>query len=245
MAEHGQGLLAGKRGLVMGVANNRSIAWGIARSARAHGARARLHLSGRRPEEAGRAAGRELGAHVVGHCDVTDAGHHRRGVRRGRPGLPRGHRLRRPLHRLLRQGRADRPLRRDARGQLHQVAPDLLLLVHGGGPARREDDAARRLAADADLLRRREVDAALQRHGRRQGGARSLRALPRGRSRPEEHPRQRDLGRPDQDAGGLGHRRLPLHPEVERVQLAAAPDGDDRARSARRRPISSPTWRAA
>jgi enoyl-[acyl-carrier protein] reductase I len=25
------------------------------------------------------------------------------------------------------------------------------------------------------------------------------------------------LGRPDQDAGRLGHRRLPLHPEVERV----------------------------
>ncbi len=32
------GLLAGKRGLVLGVANNRSIAWGIARSAAQHGA---------------------------------------------------------------------------------------------------------------------------------------------------------------------------------------------------------------
>ena len=29
------GILAGKRGLVMGVANNRSIAWGIAKAARA------------------------------------------------------------------------------------------------------------------------------------------------------------------------------------------------------------------
>src|ERR687886_202757 len=34
----GKGILSGKRGLVMGVANNRSIAWGIARAARAHGA---------------------------------------------------------------------------------------------------------------------------------------------------------------------------------------------------------------
>ena len=34
---------------------------------------------------------------------------------------------------------------------------------------------------------------------------------------PQEHPRQRDLGRADQDARGLGHRRFPLHPEVERV----------------------------
>jgi len=32
------GLLRGKRGLIMGLANNRSIAWGIAKAARAHGA---------------------------------------------------------------------------------------------------------------------------------------------------------------------------------------------------------------
>ena len=31
-------LMHGKRGLVMGVANNRSIAWGIAKAARTHGA---------------------------------------------------------------------------------------------------------------------------------------------------------------------------------------------------------------
>jgi enoyl-[acyl-carrier protein] reductase I len=33
-----QPLMAGKRGLVMGVANDRSIAWGIAAMAHAHGA---------------------------------------------------------------------------------------------------------------------------------------------------------------------------------------------------------------
>ena len=32
------GLMRGKRGLIMGVANNRSIAWGIAKAARAQGA---------------------------------------------------------------------------------------------------------------------------------------------------------------------------------------------------------------
>ena len=32
------GLMRGKRGLIMGVANNRSIAWGIARACRDHGA---------------------------------------------------------------------------------------------------------------------------------------------------------------------------------------------------------------
>jgi enoyl-[acyl-carrier protein] reductase I len=32
------GLLRGKRGLIMGLANNRSLAWGIAKAAHAHGA---------------------------------------------------------------------------------------------------------------------------------------------------------------------------------------------------------------
>ena len=33
-----KGLMAGKRGLIMGVANNRSIAWGIAQACARHGA---------------------------------------------------------------------------------------------------------------------------------------------------------------------------------------------------------------
>ena len=89
------------------------------------------------------------------------------------------------------------------------------------------------------------MDAALQRHGRRQGGARGERALSRGRSRREEHPRQRHLGRPDQDARRLRHRRLPLHPEVERVQFAAAPHGDHRGGRRRGASIFCPTCRAA
>ena len=36
------GLLTGKRGLIMGVANDRSLAWGIAEAAAAHGARLAL-----------------------------------------------------------------------------------------------------------------------------------------------------------------------------------------------------------
>ena len=32
------GLMRGKRGLIIGVANQRSLAWGIAKAARAHGA---------------------------------------------------------------------------------------------------------------------------------------------------------------------------------------------------------------
>ena len=42
------GILAGKRGLIMGVANNRSIAWGIAQAARQHGAEFLHEIKGER-----------------------------------------------------------------------------------------------------------------------------------------------------------------------------------------------------
>jgi enoyl-[acyl-carrier protein] reductase I len=66
------GILAGKRGLVMGVANNRSIAWGIAKAARMAGAELAFTYQGDALEKRVRPLAAELGAHVVGHCDVTD-----------------------------------------------------------------------------------------------------------------------------------------------------------------------------
>jgi enoyl-[acyl-carrier protein] reductase I len=66
-------ILAGKRGLIMGVANNRSIAWGIAKAAHDHGAELAFTFQGDALEKRVRPLATELGAHVVGHCDVTDA----------------------------------------------------------------------------------------------------------------------------------------------------------------------------
>ena len=66
------GCLDGKRGLVMGVANNRSIAWGIARAAREQGAELAFTYQGEALEKRVRPLAAELGAAVVGHCDVTD-----------------------------------------------------------------------------------------------------------------------------------------------------------------------------
>ncbi|MGO9007880.1 MAG: enoyl-ACP reductase FabI [Beijerinckiaceae bacterium] len=67
------GILAGKRGLVMGIANNKSIAWGIAKAARHAGAELAFTFQGDSLEKRVRPLAQELGAHVVGHCDVTDA----------------------------------------------------------------------------------------------------------------------------------------------------------------------------
>jgi enoyl-[acyl-carrier protein] reductase I len=66
------GLLRGKRGLIMGLANNRSIAWGIARSARAHGAELAFTYQGDALRKRVEPLAAEVGGIVVGHCDVTE-----------------------------------------------------------------------------------------------------------------------------------------------------------------------------
>jgi enoyl-[acyl-carrier protein] reductase I len=71
MADHG-GLMAGKRGLVMGVANDRSIAWGIARAVAAQGAELAFTFQGEALEKRVRPLADQLGAKLVLPCDVVD-----------------------------------------------------------------------------------------------------------------------------------------------------------------------------
>ncbi len=66
-------LMAGKRGLVMGVANNRSIAWGIAKAAAAQGAEIALTYQGDALKKRVEPLAAELGSGIVLPCDVTDA----------------------------------------------------------------------------------------------------------------------------------------------------------------------------
>jgi enoyl-[acyl-carrier protein] reductase I len=65
------GVMRGMRGVVLGVANNRSIAWGIAKAAHAAGAELAFTFQGDALEKRVRPLAHELGAHVLGHCDVT------------------------------------------------------------------------------------------------------------------------------------------------------------------------------
>ncbi|QLP98472.1 MAG: enoyl-ACP reductase FabI [Rhodoblastus sp.] len=65
--------MSGKRGLVLGVANNRSIAWGIAKACRDAGAQLAFTYQGEALAKRVKPLAEELGAAVVGHCDVTDA----------------------------------------------------------------------------------------------------------------------------------------------------------------------------
>ena len=66
------GLMRGKRGLVMGVANNRSIAWGIAKACADAGAELAFTYQGDALKKRVEPLAAELNAHVVGHCDVTE-----------------------------------------------------------------------------------------------------------------------------------------------------------------------------
>jgi len=66
------GLMRGKRGLIMGIANSRSIAWGIAKACAAQGAELGFTYQGDSLKKRVEPLAAEVGAKVVGHCDVTD-----------------------------------------------------------------------------------------------------------------------------------------------------------------------------
>jgi enoyl-[acyl-carrier protein] reductase I len=67
------GILSGRRGLVMGVANDRSIAWGIARQASEHGAELAFTYQGEALEKRVRPLAESVNAKLIEPCDVTDA----------------------------------------------------------------------------------------------------------------------------------------------------------------------------
>jgi enoyl-[acyl-carrier protein] reductase I len=62
----------GKRGLVLGVANNRSIAWGIAKACHAHGAEIAFTYQGEAFRKRVEPLAQEVGGLIAGHCDVTE-----------------------------------------------------------------------------------------------------------------------------------------------------------------------------
>ena len=71
MTEAGS-LMAGKRGLIMGVANERSIAWGIARTLAAHGAELGFTYQGDALAKRVIPLAEIVGSSLMVDCDVTD-----------------------------------------------------------------------------------------------------------------------------------------------------------------------------
>ncbi|MEW5421511.1 enoyl-ACP reductase FabI [Amorphus sp. 3PC139-8] len=67
-----RGIMEGRRGLILGVANNRSMAWGIAKAVRAQGGELAFTYQGDALRKRVEPLAAELGAFVAGHCDVTE-----------------------------------------------------------------------------------------------------------------------------------------------------------------------------
>lgn len=66
------GYMAGKRGLIMGLANDRSLAWGIAKKLREEGAELAFSYQGEALEKRVRPLAEEVGSDFLIDCDVAD-----------------------------------------------------------------------------------------------------------------------------------------------------------------------------
>ncbi len=66
------GLMAGKRGLIMGLANDKSLAWGIAKALRAQGAELAFSYQGEALLKRVQPLAEELGSDLLIDCDVAD-----------------------------------------------------------------------------------------------------------------------------------------------------------------------------
>ena len=66
------GLMTGKRGLIMGLANSRSIAWGISKACAAQGAELAFTYQGDALKKRVEPLAAEVGSTIVLPCDVSD-----------------------------------------------------------------------------------------------------------------------------------------------------------------------------
>jgi enoyl-[acyl-carrier protein] reductase I len=66
------GLMAGKRGLIMGLANDKSLAWGIAKQLHAQGAELAFSYQGEALAKRVRPLAQQVGSDFLIDCDVTD-----------------------------------------------------------------------------------------------------------------------------------------------------------------------------
>ena len=66
------GLMQGKRGLIMGLANDKSLAWGIARKLHEHGAELAFSYQGEALEKRVRPLAESLDSNFLIECDVSD-----------------------------------------------------------------------------------------------------------------------------------------------------------------------------
>ena len=228
-------LLAGKNGIVFGVANRRSIAWAIAQAWAAAGARLAFTYQGERLKENVEDLAATFGSDtLILPCDVTKddeiAGIFRTvGEKFGRLDLL--------LHSVAfapKDALEGEFVEHEPRGLPHRARRERLLAGRAGARGGAVDDRGRQHRGD-ELLRRGEGGAALQYHGGGQGLAGGQHPLPGLRFGPEENPGQLHQRGAGEHPGRARHRRIqrdaaPLRgPRAAQAQCAARGAGGDRA----------------
>ena len=237
MADH-SGLMQGKRGVILGVANNRSIAWGIAKACRAAGAEIALTWQGDALKKRVEPLAKELDGLLLGHCDVTDPATIDavvRGAARQKWG-----KIDFVVHAIAFSDK-DQLDGRYIETTADNFSKTMLISCYSLTAIAQR---AEKLMTDGGSILTLTYYGAEKwmPHYNVMGVAKaaleaSVRYLAADIGA-KQHPRQRDFGGPDQDAGGVRHRRLPLHSEVERIQRADAPHRDDRG-GRRQRAVSA------
>ena len=228
------GVLEGRRGLIMGVANDRSIAWGIAQAARREGAELAFTYVGEAIEKRVRPLAAEVGSR---HGPSLRRSVRRRDRRRcsrrsdaaGAPSTssctpwptPTGTSSR--ACSSTRRARASTSRSTCRCSRWSACARAALPLMREGGSI-----------LTLTYLGAERTDPSLQRHGRGQGRPRGERALSGRRHGAAGHPRQRHLGRSHPHPGCRRHRRLPQDLRLVRAERPA-PAVDDPRRGRRRR----------
>ena len=224
-------LMQGKRGLVMGVANERSLAWGIAAACAAQGAELAFTYQGEALGSRVRPLAESVGAPLVLPCDVADDASidaaFARSRRAGTGSISWSTRSARPTRPICAGRYLDTP--REAFLQALDIScysftavcrRAVPLMPRGGSLLTLTYLGAERVMPHYNVMgvAKAALEASVRYLAADLGGA--------------EHPRQRDLRRADQDPGGERHRRFPLHPALEPAQFAAAAATSPSRRSA-------------
>ena len=213
-------LMAGRRGLIMGVANDHSLAWGIAAACAAQGAELAFTYQGEGLEKRVRPLATSVGATLIEACDVTDDAsmdatfaniQRRRGAGSTSSSTPSRSPTSATCADAISTPRARRFCRRWT--SRHSRSPPsavraAAMMRPGGSLLTLSYLGAERVVPHYNVM------------GDREGGARSVGALHGRRPRGLRHPGQRDQRRPDPHAGRQRHRRLSLHPALEPAERA-------------------------
>jgi len=207
------GLMTGKRGLIMGLANDKSIAWGIAEALQAEGAQIGVTYVGDAMKKRVLPLAEQLNATIVAECDAGDPASIAALMKQAKEAWGQIDFI---VHAI---GFSDKS---ELRGQYINTSRDNFLMTMDISAysftailQAARAIGARRILPDHDLLRRGKSYAQLQCYGRGKGSFGSLGALFGRGLGALQYPRQRDLSGNHQNPSRLRHRRFSRDYEME------------------------------